>query len=483
MTTGRDKAVSATTGRDRGKVVSATRDRDKDKAVSVTRDPISAMGPVATGGLAKVKPTWEIRDPISETSPATAVVVVSDREATLSTRAMAPRHATFPSGDKPVSVTAAPAKLRARPEAAEVEIKWVAAAVAVLTLAAADAAVVEADAAAAAVAGEVVVVAIGVRPGEQTNSRTTAMIETVSLVRRSGGLILVATILGWCTSACAQEQFKSPEEAVDALVSAAKSEDKSAVLAVLGPDGRDIVTSGDDVADRTTRENFVTAYTEKHTVSPDGDAKSILVIGNNDWPFPIPIVNKDGTWRFDTKSGLDEILRRRIGRDELAAIQVSLAYVQAQNEYASLDPAGLGPHAYAQRIVSSPGKKDGLYWPTAGGEEPSPFGDLAAKASAEGYKVGQKPIPYHGYFYRILKRQGGDAPGGAFDYVVKGKMIGGFALVAYPAEYGNSGIMTFIVNHDGVVFQKDLGPDTGKIARKIESFAPDQSWTKVDNSG
>ena len=189
---------------------------------------------------------------------------------------------------------------------------------------------------------------------------------------------------------------------------------------------------------------------------------------------------KDGSWQFDTKAGLEEILRRRIGRNELAAIQVSLAYVQAQNEYASLDPGGLGPHTYAQRIVSSPGKKDGLYWPTAEGEEPSPFGDLVAQASAEGYKVGQTPIPYHGYFYRVLKRQAGNAAGGAYDYLVKGKMIGGFALVAYPAEYGNSGIMTFMVNHDGTVLQKDLGPRTAKIARKIEAFAPDQTWQQVD---
>jgi hypothetical protein len=157
-----------------------------------------------------------------------------------------------------------------------------------------------------------------------------------------------------------------------------------------------------------------------------------------------------------------------------------LAYVQAQNEYASLDPDGLGPHVYAQRIVSSPGKKDGLYWPTAEGEEASPLGDLAAQASAEGYKVGQKPIPYHGYFYRILKRQGASASGGAYDYVVNGKMIGGFALLAYPAEYGNSGIMTFMVNHDGTVFQKDLGRRTERIARRIESFAPDSTWAKVD---
>ena len=173
-------------------------------------------------------------------------------------------------------------------------------------------------------------------------------------------------------------------------------------------------------------------------------------------------------------------MRRRIGRNELSAIQVARAYVQAQNEYAALDPAGLGRGVYAQRIVSHPGKKDGLYWPTAEGETPSPLGDLAAQASAEGYKPGKGPIPYHGYYYRILTRQGAGAPGGAYDYLVKGKMRGGFALLAFPAEYGNSGIMTFMVNHDGTVFQKDLGPKTAKLARKIESFAPDQGWTKVE---
>jgi hypothetical protein len=212
----------------------------------------------------------------------------------------------------------------------------------------------------------------------------------------------------------------------------------------------------------------------------EGDGTHILFIGNEDWPFPIPLVNKGGQWQFDTSAGLDEILRRRVGRNELSAIQVSLAYVQAQNEYSSLDPAGLGRGVYAQRIISSPRKKDGLYWPSAEGEEPSPLGELAAQAAAEGYKPGSTPIPYHGYYYRILTRQGASAPGGAYDYLVKGKMIGGFALVAYPAEYGNSGITTFIVNQDGTVFQKDLGPNTTQLARKIESFTPDQTWTKID---
>jgi hypothetical protein len=294
--------------------------------------------------------------------------------------------------------------------------------------------------------------------------------------------LIPCALLLWCFPAAAQEQFKSAQDAVDALVNAAKARDSSGIIKVLGPDGRDIVSSGDEVADRTTREKFVAAYDTKHTVTPEGDEKAILVVGDDDWPFPIPIVNKGAGWQFETKAGLDEILRRRIGRNELAAIQVLIAYVQAQNEYASLDPGKLGPHTYAQRIVSTPGKKDWLYWPTAEGEVPSPLGDLAAKASAEGYKVGQTPIPYYGYFYRILKRQGAGAPGGAYDYVVKGKMIGGFALIAYPAQYGNSGIMTFMVNHDGVVFQKDLGPDTAAFARKFDAFAPDQTWTKVDVS-
>jgi Protein of unknown function (DUF2950) len=310
--------------------------------------------------------------------------------------------------------------------------------------------------------------------------KTAATIDRVPVLRKPSWLVLCAALLVWCAPASAQEKFKSPEEAVTALVSAAKNGDKNAILAVLGPEGRDIVSSGDEVADRTTRENFIAAYDIKQALTQDGDAKATLVIGDKDWPFPIPIVSKDGTWRFDAKAGLDEILRRRIGRNELSAIQVCLAYVQAQNEYASLDPGGLGPHTYAQRIVSGPGKKDGLYWPTAEGDEPSPLGDLAAQASAEGYRVGQTPIPYHGYYYRILKRQGASAAGGAYDYMVKGKMIGGFALVAYPAEYGNSGIMTFMINQDGTVFQKDLGPRTAKIARKIEAFAPDQTWTKVD---
>ena len=302
----------------------------------------------------------------------------------------------------------------------------------------------------------------------------------VAMVTKTSRLLLTAALLGLSAPAFAQEQFGTPEAAVEALVTAARSEDGAAILKVLGPDGKPIVSSGDPVADSNIRQNFVTAYDAKHIIEMEGDGTRTLVIDNDDWPFPIPLVNKAGQWQFDTKAGRDEILRRRIGRNELSAIQVSLAYVEAQNEYASLDPAGHGRGVYAQRIVSRPGKKDGLYWPSAEDEEASPLGELAAQAAAEGYKTGGAPIPYHGYYYRILTRQGATAPGGAYDYLANGKMIGGFALIAYPAEYGNSGIMTFLVNHEGTVWQKDLGPKTAKLAQKIESFMPDQTWTKAD---
>ena len=300
------------------------------------------------------------------------------------------------------------------------------------------------------------------------------------MLKRASLIPLCAALVCWSGPSLAQEQFATPDAAVDALVAAAKAGDTKALVGVLGPDGKAIASSGDPVADTNIREKFVAAYEAKHAIEREGDGTQTLIIGDDNFPFPIPLVNKAGKWQFDTAAGLDEILRRRIGRNELAAIQVSLAYVQAQNEYASLDPGGLGPHVYAQRIVSRPGKKDGLYWPTAEGETPSPLGELAAKASAEGYKAGAAPIPYHGYYYRILTRQGPDAPGGAYDYLVNGKMIGGFALLAYPAEYGNSGIMTFIVNQDGTVYQRDLGPSTAELAPKIDSFSPDATWTKTE---
>jgi hypothetical protein len=292
--------------------------------------------------------------------------------------------------------------------------------------------------------------------------------------------LMMAALL--CTAASvsyAQQAFKTPDEAASALVRAAKAGDMKALVTVLGPDGEDIVSSGDEVADAATREKFVAAYDAKHQIAMEGDSKATMVIGQEDFPLPIPIVRKDGMWRFDTAAGRDEILFRRIGKNELDAIQSCLAYVDAQNDYAEKDRTGAGMNTYAQRIISQPGKKDGLYWPTSQGEEESPLGELVAQATRQGYRVGGGRTPYRGYYFKILTRQGPAAPGGELDYVVSGKMIGGFALVAYPADYRNSGVMTFIVNHSGDVFQKDLGPNTARLAERMTSFNPDTTWQKV----
>ncbi len=294
-------------------------------------------------------------------------------------------------------------------------------------------------------------------------------------------VLLSAIVLAASASvAAAQEDYKTPQDAVDALVTAARSGDMKAALVVLGRDGGDIISSGDEVADKELRARFVAAYETKHQIAIDGDSKATLIIGDNDFPFPIPVVRKGATWSFDTDAGRREILYRRIGRDELDTIQTCLAYVDAQNEYASKDRTGAGVGVYAERFISRPSKKDGLYWPTGQGEEQSPLGELFADASREGYRAGEGHSPYHGYYYKILTRQGPAAVGGAVDYVVDGKMIGGFALVAYPAEYRNSGVMTFIVNHQGAIFQQDLGRRTAELAERMTSFNPDQSWKKVD---
>jgi hypothetical protein len=294
-------------------------------------------------------------------------------------------------------------------------------------------------------------------------------------------LVLCATIAlalsGGVDAAQAQQKFGSPDEAVTALVAAARANNDREVVRILGD--RELVFSGDPVADGQRRQAFLLAFDARHQLNKQGDSKAELVIGPNDWPFPIPLVQRDGSWWFDTASGREEILYRRIGRNELAAIQVALAYVDAQNDYAAMNPTGGKVDSYAQRFFSTPGKKDGLYWPSAANEPRSPLGEAAVLATAEGYRFGEGQIPYHGYYYRILKAQGPNAPGGAVNYVVNGNMIGGFALVAYPAEYGNSGVMTFLVNNAGVVFQKDLGPRTSRIASRMTAFNPDHTWRKV----
>lgn len=232
--------------------------------------------------------------------------------------------------------------------------------------------------------------------------------------------------------------------------------------------------------DRENREKSLLRYDEKNRMETEGDEKVILHIGNNDWPFPIPIVKTGERWRFDTTQGKEEILSRRIGKNELDAIQTCLAYVDAQREYAAMDRDSDGLQAYAQKFRSTKGKKDGLYWEAAPDEEPSPLGPLVAKARSDGYMKGEKPAPYNGYFFRILTAQGANAKGGAYSYLVKGKMVGGFALVAYPASYGSSGVKTFIVNHEGVVYEKDLGRKTAKLAKFMKAFNPDKTWKKAE---
>lgn len=288
---------------------------------------------------------------------------------------------------------------------------------------------------------------------------------------------IMAVVLLTCVSH-AQQAYPSPEDAATALAAAVKTGARNTILKVLGKDAEDIIQSGDDVADAEMRQRFLSAYDARHSIKADGNKKATLIVGADDFPFPIPLVNSKNGWEFDSAAGRIEVLYRRIGRNELDAIQTALAYVDAQNEYAEKDRTGEGVGTYAQRIVSAPGKKDGLFW--RDDRDPSPLGELAAQASAEGYKVGEQGTPYHGYYYRILKGQGSNAPGGAMNYVVKGKMIGGFGLIAYPAEYGNSGVMTFLVNHAGTVYQKDLGPRTESIAHRTYLFDPDQTWKKVD---
>jgi hypothetical protein len=271
---------------------------------------------------------------------------------------------------------------------------------------------------------------------------------------------------------------------VTAVVAVVKANDSKALLSILGPEGKSIA-SGDKVADRASGERFVKAYEEANKLEKSGDAKVVLSTGKDNWPFPIPVVKDAAGWHFDTKAGLEEILNRRIGRNELSVIQVVQAYVDAQREYYLRNPQNAKLLQYAQKFASAQGKRDGLYFQTKGGEPQSPLGPLVSGAKAEGYSKaeGGKPATYHGYHYRILKAQGPDAPGGAYDYVAKGAMIGGHALVAWPATYGNSGVMTFLVNHNGVVYEKDLGPDTAAAVQKITKFNPDSSWKKASEPG
>lgn len=306
-------------------------------------------------------------------------------------------------------------------------------------------------------------------------------------ILRSSRLRVAATIFGLIVAAgCAKQPaddrtFKTPEEALGALVSALQKDDVAALQVLLGPGSEELLNSGDAVQDASDRAAFLAAYETRHSLNDDGADRKVLVTGEDEWPMPVPIVKRDGRWQFDGESGLDEMIYRRVGGNELGAIDVCRGFVNAQLEYASEgrdgDPAGI----YALKLVSDEGLHNGLYWPTNEGDPPSPAGPFVAAAAAEGYRSaeGDERAPYHGYYYRMLYAQGENANGGARDYFKDGLLTEGFALVAWPADYGSSGVQTFICNQDGIVFQKDLGEDTATAVEAIQSFDPDSSWTAI----
>jgi hypothetical protein len=277
------------------------------------------------------------------------------------------------------------------------------------------------------------------------------------------------------------KKFTTPEEAIAALKAATASADTNALRNILGPEAEEL-QNPDRIQATNELKSFSEALAQTNHLVRISDTRIVIELGDDLWPFPVPLVKKDGGWFFDTEAGKEELLNRRIGTNELGTIQVMRAYVEAQREYASIDHDGDHVLEFAQRLVSSPGKQDGLYWPAEDDAEESPLGPLVAYAQAEGYSPELreeeeiKRGPYHGYLFKILTRQGKHAPGGKYNYVINGNMISGFALVAWPAEYDESGVMTFIVNQQGRVYQKDLGPNTAKIARKMTAYDPDQSW-------
>jgi hypothetical protein len=279
----------------------------------------------------------------------------------------------------------------------------------------------------------------------------------------------------------AGEGFATPKEAANALIQAAGNYDVPALLKILGKDGEDLVESADTVADKNRAEKFAALAKEKTevTTDPKNKARATVTVGNDDWPLPIPIVQRSGKWYFDAKAAHDEILRRRIGSNELDAITICRGYVEAQEDYAETIHDNSGVNQYAQKIISSPGKQDGLAWQNADGTWGGPVGEGVAKAIEEGHT--SKAEPFHGYYFKVLKGQGPSARLGQLDYVINGAMIGGFALVAWPAEYRVTGVQTFIVSYDGVVYQKDLGPDTQKIASAMERYDPDKTWHETDD--
>ncbi len=340
--------------------------------------------------------------------------------------------------------------------------------------------------------GEAVVLAVD--GGDKCNEEN--MISKLRRVNIPGTLIILV-LVAWLSlvpvTASAQAQtvpqpsvqgpkaFATPQQATEELIAAAAVFDVPQLIAIFGPDGEDLVSSADPVADK----NYAVAFAERarasHTVKMDPSKPNLatITVGQEQWPLPVPLIKKNGKWYFDAKSGRREILFRRIGANELDAIQVCRGFVEAQKEYALQIHDDSGINQYAQKIISNPGKQDGLYWQNADGSSAGPIGEAVAKALAEGYSIG-KP-GFHGYYFKVLKGQGPAAPMGRLDYVIEGVMIGGFALVAVPSEYRVTGVKTFIVNNDGIVYQKDLGPDSLTIVKNMEVYNPDPSWHRTDD--
>lgn len=300
------------------------------------------------------------------------------------------------------------------------------------------------------------------------------------VVLAAGLLMLAMSVLEACKSDKPEMSgYATPDDAANTMITAAKAGDKDALLKIFGPESKDLLYSGDPVQDKNAVTEFLGRYDAMHRWRKMADGSQVLVVGADAFPFPIPLKkDSDGRWFFDTAAGKEEILNRRVGRNELAVIGLCGAVVDAQAEYYAQKHGGV--KQYAQKFISDQGQQDGLYWPEAAGQPRSPLGPLAAQASAEGYKADPSHHqPFHGYYFAMLTKQGLEAPGGAKDYIMNGKMTGGFAVVAYPAKYGDSGVMTFLVNHDGVVLQKDLGKATEQAAAAITEFNPDKSWTIV----
>ncbi len=316
------------------------------------------------------------------------------------------------------------------------------------------------------------------------------MTNSFKLIRVRISLVLSALFLACmffpplasAEDAGAQQTFPSPDAAVKALVGANKADDMKTLGSILGPDADQILSSGDPVADKNARDEFVRRYDEMHRLEYDDEGRVILYIGAGNWPVPIPLVKKGDSWVFDTAAGKDELLYRRIGRNELFTIKVLEDLADAQTEYAGDAHDGESAGLFAQKILSDTGKQNGLYWQAAEGQPESPIGPLVAAATAAGYTKGTagNPVPFHGYYYKVLTKQGRNAPGGAKNYLVDGEMTKGFAFLAYPADYRSSGVMTMMIDQDGVIVQKDLGPDTAKLASAIDQYNPDKTWQEID---